>query len=634
MKVLATPTGDDPADAYLGALDAAGMYTGKPVVSVTRTFFERIGVAGWAAMSVDEQCALPAKYRRTVGWLIASGRVRVSPEYLVRVPAYLGDIASWVHPELFDTFVTMAALLGRDEKSCVMQWSALAKAAGIHGVAPDGVSTDQLVDARDRLLAALAALPTNTHARQLALGWDFFRAGTAAFHAGWTERLVSRRARNYRQERQAQWDAVPVRLRRTLQDYVEQIRLSLRPSTADSIERALREFATCVAHEDPEVNCVADLRRRHVEAFKLHLARRPAATGGTLNRVPIAGHLGALRTCFERLSEWEGDDLPQGLLVFAGDFPIRDERPPRFIDDAAASKLLVAARTHPDPFTRLSVEFLARTGLRRGEFLSLTVDSVVQIGSSFWLRVPLGKLHNDRYIPLHPQLKELLDESLAGRPAELRSDYLFVRNGRRIGSATLAKAVADVAEAAGIGRVTPHQLRHTLATQAINRGMSLEAIAALLGHRSMRMTMVYARIADRTVADEYFAVSEKVEALYNAPRQLPASAEGVEMARLRREMHRRMLGNGYCARPVELDDRCQDPFHRRRRACGAEHRHGRLGCAPSLPARPVLARRRALEPPGEGRELLDLRGDWVDLGRRRPREVEGEPPGVCTGRSR
>lgn len=83
--------------------------------------------------------------------------------------------------------------------------------------------------------------------------------------------------------------------------------------------------------------------------------------------------------------------------------------------------------------------------------------------------------------------------------------------------------------------------------------MSLEAIAALLGHRSMRMTMVYARIADRTVADEYFSVSEKVETLYDVPNQLPADAEGSEMAKLRKEMHQRMLGNGYCARPVELD---------------------------------------------------------------------------------
>ena len=67
------------------------------------------------------------------------------------------------------------------------------------------------------------------------------------------------------------------------------------------------------------------------------------------------------------------------------------------------------------------------------------------------------------------------------------------------------------------------------------------------------MTMVYAKIADRTVADEYFAVTAKVEALYDKPRQLDASDEGHEMRKLRAEMHRRMLGNGYCARPVELD---------------------------------------------------------------------------------
>src|SRR6266536_740974 len=239
--------------------------------------------------------------------------------------------------------------------------------------------------------------------------------------------------------------------------------------------------------------------------------------------------------------------------MFAGDIPRRDEPLPRFIDDAAAAKLLRAAREHPDPFTRLAVEFLARTGLRKSEFLNLNVDSVVQIGSAYWLHVPLGKLRTDRYIPLHPQLKQLLDDWVAGRAASLRSPYLFIEHGQRIRQGRVDRAVAKAAQAAGIGHVNPHRLRHTLATQAINRGMSLEAIAALLGHRSMRMTMVYARIANRTVADEYFTVSEKVEALYNQPKQLPADAEGSEMARLRREMHRRMLGNGYCARPVGLD---------------------------------------------------------------------------------
>ena len=167
--------------------------------------------------------------------------------------------------------------------------------------------------------------------------------------------------------------------------------------------------------------------------------------------------------------------------------------------------------------------------------------------------MPLGKLRNDRYIPLHPQLKDLLDEWLTHRPAGLRNRYLFVEHGQRIGEGRVDRAVAKVAKAAGIGHVSPHRLRHTLATQALNRGMTLEALAALLGHRSMRMTLVYARIADRTVADEYFSVSEKVEALYNQPRALPAEAEGAEMRKLRVEMHRRMLGNGFCARPVGLD---------------------------------------------------------------------------------
>lgn len=128
-----------------------------------------------------------------------------------------------------------------------------------------------------------------------------------------------------------------------------------------------------------------------------------------------------------------------------------------------------------------------------------------------------------------------------------------MEHGRRIGNERVRKALLKIAHQAGLGKVTPHQLRHTLATQAVNRGMSLEAIAALLGHKSMRMTMVYARISNRTVANEYFRVSEQVEALYDAPKELPATAEGKEMRKLRAEMHRRMLGNGYCARPIGLD---------------------------------------------------------------------------------
>src|SRR5690242_2397333 len=54
--------------------------------------------------------------------------------------------------------------------------------------------------------------------------------------------------------------------------------------------------------------------------------------------------------------------------------------------------------------------------------------------------------------------------------------------------------------------------------------LSLEPIAALLGHKTLTMTMTYAHIADRTVANEYFAVTEKVEAPYDQTKALPPSS--------------------------------------------------------------------------------------------------------------
>ncbi|MGW3957571.1 tyrosine-type recombinase/integrase, partial [Streptomyces sp. NPDC004752] len=339
----------------------------------------------------------------------------------------------------------------------------------------------------------------------------------------------------------------PERLRTTI-SYSDHCRI-----TTGAHDPGSSPFALLVAAEDSDVTCVAELKRRHVERYRQWLLERPAARGGPLHRHTVRDRLSKLRGFFRRLDEWDAADRPLRQLIFDSDFPIADEPLPRFLDDAAAAKLLAAARKDPDPFARLAIEILARTGMRRSEMLGLTIDAVVQIGSAYWLRVPVGKMHTDRYVPLHPQLKTLLDDWLLHRPEGLRSNLLFTDHGRPVNASRIEAAVRKAAQQAGLGRVTPHQLRHTLATQAINRGMSLEAIAALLGHRSLSMTRVYARIADRTVADEYFAVSAKVEALYDAPRRLPADAEGAEMAKLRREMHRRMLGNGYCARPVEMD---------------------------------------------------------------------------------
>ena len=51
--------------------------------------------------------------------------------------------------------------------------------------------------------------------------------------------------------------------------------------------------------------------------------------------------------------------------------------------------------------------------------------------------------------------------------------------------------------------------------------MSLDAIAALLGHKTLAMTMIYARTADKTVAEEYFNVTESRIPLRPGPEAAP-----------------------------------------------------------------------------------------------------------------
>ncbi len=120
-----------------------------------------------------------------------------------------------------------------------------------------------------------------------------------------------------------------------------------------------------------------------------------------------------MRGFFTWLLEWEIADAPTRIPVLASDMPIPDETLPRFLDDAAATKLLQAARADDDPFVRLTVEFLARTGMRKGEYLALTTDAVVQIGRPTGCTCRWASCTLTATSRCTRKLKELLDQWLA-----------------------------------------------------------------------------------------------------------------------------------------------------------------------------------------------------------------------------
>jgi integrase len=342
-------------------------------------------------------------------------------------------------------------------------------------------------------------------------------------------------------------EPVPV-MTATMRRYLEQIDCVLRPASVQAADVALRTFATFIVETHPGVTAVAELQRAHLEDYKRWLlARRSGRGQARLTATTRCLRLGALRMFFLRVIEWDWADAPVRPLLFLGDIPTRDLPLPKALDDTDAGKFLRAAQNQPRLLTRVVAEVLLRTGLRVGELCALTSDAIRSGVDGLWLHVPVGKLHNDRYLPLHPTLAGLIGDYRTRHVATGHPLLLPHENGNPLNRCAVNRMLNRIARDAGISHVHPHKLRHTLATQAINRGMSIEAIAALLGHRSLDMTRRYARIADRTVADAYFDVADKVDALYDSHPPVLALTD------LEREIHSRLLGNGYCTRPRQLD---------------------------------------------------------------------------------
>jgi integrase len=337
----------------------------------------------------------------------------------------------------------------------------------------------------------------------------------------------------------------------TMTAYLEQLAVSSRPRTVDAASLTLRQFADHLTRTDPACTSVATVERRHVESFKIALAAR-TGRHGTVSTQTIRNRLGMLRTFFERIIDWDYPDAPRRVPVFAGDLPKADEPLPKFLDDPTAAKFMAALAVEPNKRRRLIVEMLARTGMRVGELGGLRDDAMYRLGDTYWLRIPIGKLHNDRTVPLHPMLVGLINDYRAWRGPTTTGLLVERDDHQPMDPRTIYRHVTAVARRAGVGHVHPHALRHTLATQCLNRGMSLEAIAALLGHRSPRMTLVYARISDTTVAEQYFSATSALEAGGD-----PTTAGNDNAVHHAAQLHRRLLGNGHCTRPLELDCRFQ-----------------------------------------------------------------------------
>jgi integrase len=347
----------------------------------------------------------------------------------------------------------------------------------------------------------------------------------------------------------------------TIRRYLVQLTTFLAPRSVEVADQTLRQFTHWLTTAT-DITIVAGIERAHIEDYRVWLAAQPGQKNRLLAKNTQRHRLRMIRIFLERLIEWDWPDAPGRNPILHGDIPPRSEPIPKFLTDQQAAAFMAAARTHPVARYRLVAQVLARTGLRASELCELTADAVTHIGTDgYWLRCAGRQAPQRPHDPPPPR----------GRRPVRGVD----RHQQRAHSPEPAAARRSPRPDRSSNRAPHHRPHRRNRRHRRHAPSPLEAHPRHPGHqprhaprshrraarsRSLEMTLVYGKITDRVVADEYASVCEQIDALYataNTPGALPAEIETAAMTRLRQEAHARMLGNGMCTRPVEFDCRME-----------------------------------------------------------------------------
>jgi len=306
---------------------------------------------------------------------------------------------------------------------------------------------------------------------------------------------------------------------------------TLRPETVKQYRACAHSFVAYLHASFPHLRKLSQLRR---DPHLLGWFRFLCQQNPPLCNLVREARLVQLRRMLRDLADL-GHPLPPDLIR-REDFPPRDHYLPRPLPLEEDQRLQQQLRL-TDALESNALRLLRATGIRIGECIALPLDCLQSVNEQHVaLHVPLGKLHSERLVPVDEETQRIV-----ARLVELRALPPAVGPWRRVptpvpGSQAfllpryrqprywadiLRHSLAETARAAGCtGRVNPHRLRHSFATEMVRLGVSLPALMQMLGHKDIRMTMRYVEVVQLDLQPEFHRARQNPLLLHSIP-QLP-----------------------------------------------------------------------------------------------------------------
>jgi len=319
------------------------------------------------------------------------------------------------------------------------------------------------------------------------------------------------------------WEGLPDWLTEPLQTYIAYKQRRWKPSqvhnrTCEQLRTLRRVWRWLLRKE--AVSSIAELQRTHVQRFV------EARLAGEISPVTVNNELTALWALLNYLEEHGVSVRPS---VFRVKRPKRGDSLPRFLSESEYEQLermllqSTQGRERDDLLDRTWFYLLSEAGLRVCEVCDLRLGDIDLTAQRLVVRQ--GKKNRDRSVPLSSTLLAALTAYLPVR-GEAQTDHVLICRQQAVKEGLIRYRLRRYGQQAQV-KVSPHRLRHTLATRLLNEGMPITSLQRLLGHEKLETTLIYARVHNETVRRDYeraqarlTPASSLADKLFNAPTQI------------------------------------------------------------------------------------------------------------------